>query len=770
MKHERSCFTINFDDFSPPFSPKLQRPLSCKGFTRPNSGTTRVLPSLNNTTTAGDFSLSFLTTKNSNIKYQIENEKLYEETMQLKSTISNLRKELFEIKKENKQKDYQIQIKDKEINDLIESNHETEENEAEDYTSLILKIKRQNKLLKNEIEEIKGKNQELKKNIKITKTSEYALENEIYQIQFGKLSALIQNAKQIKENHTKKFEELSLLQQNINKQNIIIKELTKKSQEINHNESSLLNEIKLLNTKLSNDNIKIIKNKEKITNLQKENSTLNNDNVVHSKYPMEEVYLNQISTLKKEVNEYKMKIQRTNKILTTLKTRNDKQREFMKNNKKQTQKNSSDYQIIETKPGNDPTPSEEKIKQLKKKLVVSKEIETQLETQMKQYQEKIKELTANINSEEQIEFGIDADNPYYSADDNNDPISTNKLTSSQFNQFTYILFKNFEAKKITLDIAKEKIIDDFMNEYNKESHSSMNENFDKIVENLTDKIFALTRNKNNYNTKILTIFISALLYNSEGSVTKLLDYFNVLFSYTREYSVEDEEKMKQRLSTKYKDLISKLMLGIKDNNPNNNEYISLITVKNVIDSNGINLKDKYIEFLFYFMKNFDDKETKWEDLCIKNLSELLVNTGSQSISESMTEITNEEYIKTIKEAINLMIIGLTKEKKTIRQIFAPFIKSKVSKEKDKETSTDVITIDEFNEELKKININLTDLQLSCLCTKYCINNEFNYLNVGALEQDIKNSSNTSLNGFGNADLIEAENLTNSEQRKVNMTQ
>ena len=99
MKHERNCFTINSDDFSPPFSPKLQRPLSCKGFTRPNSGTTRVLPSLNNTTTAGDFSLSFLTTKNSNIKYQIENEKLYEETMQLKSTISNLRKELFEIKK-----------------------------------------------------------------------------------------------------------------------------------------------------------------------------------------------------------------------------------------------------------------------------------------------------------------------------------------------------------------------------------------------------------------------------------------------------------------------------------------------------------------------------------------------------------------------------------------------------------------------------------------------------------------------------------------------
>lgn len=769
MKHERNSFTINSNEFSPSFSPRVQRPLSCKGFGRPNSGTTRVLPSLNNTTTAGDFSLSSLTTKNSNIKYQIENEKLYEETMQLKATISNLRKELFEIKKENKQKDDEIQIKDKEINDLIESNYETEENEGENYTSLLLKIKRQNKLIKSEIEEIKGKNQELKKNIKITKTNEHSIENEIYQFQIGKLSALIQNAKQIKERHTKKFEELSLLQQNINKQNIIIKELTKKAQEINHNESSLLNEIKLLNSKISNDNIKIIKNKEKITNLQKENSTLKNDTVLHSNYPFEEVYLNQISTLKKEVNEYKMKIQRTNKILTTLKTRNDKQREFMKNNKKQNQKSPSGYQIIKTNSNNDSSSSEEKIKQLKKKLVVSKEIEAQLEAQMKQYKDKIKELIANINTEEQIEFGIDADNPYYSPDENNDPILTNKFTSSQFNQFTYILFKNFEAKKITLDIAKEKIIDDFMNDYNKESHSSVGENFDKIVENLTDKIFTLTQNKNNYNTKILNIFISALLYNSEGNVTKLLDYFNVFFSYTREYSVEEEEKLKSRLTTKYKDLLSKLMQGIKEKNPNNNEYVSLITVKNVIDSNGINLKDKYIEFLFYFMKSFNDKERKWEDLCIKNLSDLLVNTGSQSLSESMTEITNEEYIKTINEAINLMIIGLTKEKKTIRQVFTPFIKPKILKENGKE-AIDVITIDEFNEELKKLNINLSDLQLSCLCTKYCINNEFNYLNIAALEEDIKNSSNTSLNGFGNAYLIEGENLANSAQNKANNTQ
>ena len=62
----------------------------------------------------------------------------------------------------------------------------------------------------------------------------------------------------------------------------------------------------------------------------------------------------------------------------------------------------------------------------------------------------------------------------------------------------------------------------------------------------------------------------------------------------------------------------------------------------------------------------------------------------------------------------------------------------------------------------KININLTDLQLSCLCTKYCINNEFNYINLGSLEQDVKNSSNTSLNGFGNNESIDDIDITDDK--------
>lgn len=769
MKHERSCFTINPDDFSsPPFSPKLNRPLSCKGHTRPNSSTSKLLPSLNNTTTA-DFSYSFLTTKNSNIKYQIESEKLYEQTMQLKSTISSLRKELAELKRENNQKDLIIWKKDKEINDLIESN-ETEDGE-EDNTTLILRIRRQNKELKNETDDMKDKNDELRKNVKLTKMNEYTIENEILQGQINDMKTLINNAKEIKENNKNKYEEMNMLQKNITKQKIILNELNKNTMSGISYEKSLKESIETMKKNIFNDNAIINKNKETLLLLQKEKEKLQNDKTVNSNPQSEESYQKEISFLRKEISEYNIKLKRTSALVTSMKAQNSKLQERVDNKQKSNinKKNANSYQIIETKNTNNDNIVEnsEKIKKLKEKLAASKEIETQLKKQMKLYQDKIKELSSG--SEEQIEFGIDADNPYYSPDETNDPIQSNKFTSGQFNQFTYILFKNFEAKKITLDIAKEKIIDDFINEYNNEdSHTSINENFDNIVNNLTEKIFTLTNNKNNYNYKILSIFISALLYNSEGSITKLLDYFNVLFSYTREYSSDEEEKMKIKLSTKYKNLVSKLVQCIKDCNTNNNEYISLIEVKNIIDNNSITLKDKYIEFIFYLMKHFDDKSAKWEDLNIKNLFDLLNTTASQSQSESMTEITNEEYIKTISEALGLIVAGLTKAKKDLRKVFETYIKTKIVTDGEKETNCEVVSIDEFNDELRKININLTDLQLSCLCTKYCINNEFNYINLGSLEQDVKNSSNTSLNGFGNNESIDDIDITD-DKNVVNNT-
>ena len=37
-------------------------------------------------------------------------------------------------------------------------------------------------------------------------------------------------------------------------------------------------------------------------------------------------------------------------------------------------------------------------------------------------------------------------------------------------------------------------------------------------------------------------------------------------------------------------------------------------MKEILDKNKVNLKDKYIEFLFYYLKKFDDPKAKLSDL------------------------------------------------------------------------------------------------------------------------------------------------------------
>ena len=112
---------------------------------------------------------------------------------------------------------------------------------------------------------------------------------------------------------------------------------------------------------------------------------------------------------------------------------------------------------------------EEKINKLKEKLRETKAKEKTMEEKLERYTNKLRELELieeekerqkeemNNQNQSQIEFGIDNENPFYTEEEGNIPEISLKFTSSQFNQFTYVLFKNFEAKGIVEDEAKNKI-------------------------------------------------------------------------------------------------------------------------------------------------------------------------------------------------------------------------------------------------------------------------------------------------------------------------
>ena len=289
--------------------------------------------------------------------------------------------------------------------------------------------------------------------------------------------------------------------------------------------------------------------------------------------------------------------------------------------------------------------------------------------------------------------------------------------------------------------------------------------------------------------------------NDDSNKLKLMnDYFLSFFNDMHDYNQNEEIKLKTKLKTKYEtnftkliNLIKEYILSkkdkdnknneenknkeekkednkkeenkIKDNknkeekkeddkkneNINNNkldECISFQEIKNILDKNkDINLRQKYIEFIIYYMKQFDDNKASLYDLKISKLDEILneeikedknkdKNKNEKNVdnkeNEKTAEITLEEFNKNINSVLVVIKQLMMDEKKDIRKLFCDSIK------KINNPDTDIITLESLNNELNKRKISLNKLQISCINQKYCVNEEMNALEIKQIEDDINN--------------------------------
>ena len=120
----------------------------------------------------------------------------------------------------------------------------------------------------------------------------------------------------------------------------------------------------------------------------------------------------------------------------------------------------------------------------------------------------------------------------------------------------------------------------------------------------------------------------------------------------------------------------------------------------------------------------------------KNLTEKNDKENSDDFEEdedSMTEITNEEYVKQLTEALSIMQKGL----KEANTNFSDLMANVIQKRKITGVFYECITIEDFNDQLKSIKIVLSDLKLSCLCSKYSIPNELRLIDKHKIEKDIE---------------------------------
>ena len=754
--------------------------------------------------------------------------------------------------------------------------------------NLYLKIKKEINNFNNEIKEEEDKIKRLKHSIYYTKMYENNIESNVLEDHINQINSLMNSALKTREINGEKLKELYNINYKINIQKNIINELGKKQKYLYEDKDYLENEIKTIKNNLTNKKDQVIKNKKEIITLKKKNYNLTNDQVIksqvyihknnNSQISVNSLYLQKITELKKIIYFYKNQNKYNESVIEKLKTQKKSLLESIKlaenikysssflslkmnNNNKTNDKNKENENINKEESNvnekENTSNDEEKINQLRIRYKKVKDEEKRLEEKYKECQQKIKQLNEyiiqqNMNNENnnegniddekgqnQIEFGIDENNPYYTDNEDNQPDVHNKFTTSQFNQFTYILFKNFEAKNIVSDESKNKIIVPFIkladdNKLNMVQYPS--DQFDFVSEEYTKIILNSINSENNYNHLLTKIFVSALLFNSGCLIQKLVEYFNILFSYTRNY-INEEEKYLDKLRNKYKEEIKNLIICINnylENDKNEKKYemfptyFPLIKIKELIEKNNITLKDKYVEFLFYYLKKFNDNQAKLDELKYSLLNDILndknikinenkeeenkqekndintnniindkkennenitnanniedgnkdnndnqnnedntnkenkeknndkeiienindnnnieedktknINTEKKSennskLEDSMTEITNDEYIKQLNDAIKLIKNGLKKKKFNFKD-FIRDIKQNIEIENN---IIECFTIDDFNEKLKRIGVVFSDLKLSCLCSKYSLPNELRLIEVKKLEEDI----------------------------------
>ena len=709
--------------------------------------------------------------------------------------------------------------------------------------NLIFKIKREINNIKAKIMEEDEKIGKLKSSLMYTKLKEINTENNFIESQINKIASLLNNSLNIKEVNDIKMEEIENFQYNINVQNQILEELENKKKMLIQEELMMKNNIKNIGTDAEQMKKQVQKNTKELDSLRQRNKNLLKDKVINSKViirdemshqTLSHFYYTKINQLKKDIHFYKSKLnhdeilksqikEQKNKVIESLKhARNNNNiptdlsilKTNLENQIKEEQKSQVNNVTIEEPKG---ILDEEKIEKLKKIYAKGRNYEKQLENKYKEIFEKFKTVyeaykeqnktqkeknqEENNDNQSEIEFGIDRNNPFYTEEENNNPELDLKFNSIQYNQFTYILFKNFESQGIVGQESYSKIINPFVEYVNGKKLKYVqypSDEFNLVVEKFANIILDTINNNNKYNHTLTKTFLSALLINSECDIQKMVEYFIILFSYTRDYKTDEEKYLKNIKNVYTKEIkdilnaINSYIENIKDekNEGNYDVYFPLIKLKELIEENKINLKDKYVEFIFYYLKQFDDKNAKLDYLKYSKLNDLIPlsddskelqqdilltdddnkklnteptkqenfdnilnknkdnnienynidesskkenNFEENKTDESATEITIDEYLKQLGEAIESIKNGLKNENVS----FKDFVEDKKKVTNVEGKNIEYISINDLNNKFKDIGVILSDLKLSCLCSKYSLQNDLRLINIKSFEEDLE---------------------------------
>jgi hypothetical protein len=666
-----------------------------------------------------------------------EKEKLYEETIQLKTLINNLRRELASVKHENLRKDIELNKKDKVLEDIVVDSQnnlyggfssQESFNKAKE-ANLLFKIKKQYKDLKKEFNEKCEEVENIKKLSKMTKLNEYTIEIKTLNEELQKIKTLYSHSLVQNEVNESQAKEIQNLQENFTKQHFIILSLQENIAKLNEDIRQKDDELNKFNrTFQEKENlIKKIKKElhisqgslEKFTKEKRENSELEK---------LKSRYENQIADIMKESNRYRDLADRKDRQVRELESNVKRLSSLGASNNLGQKANSFNYKDLkyiqenpEEKFDNitlllksklqEKVTENEKLKKrnkilekkvrfieqqigvtIKDEMVENDELELEISFDKNNFQEgqnsQSPQKSQNIgNQHHQIELNSIEENKFGEVSKLEDPDDyqnyqgTDLYSDDQITEFTYILMKNFEAKGVTLSEIQQWI----NNLLESSSYNATTDIAKELIHKLSLKIFNRIKIKNEEELKQIEIFINSLYIISNGDSEAFKEKFMSLFDNMRTFTKSDginySKKLKKYL-TQYTGYISNCLKAI---DAKNTGYVTFLNFRKIIESINLRLKDKYIEYLIYVMKCNDELGNSIFNLKYDSLFKLLRDAQEDSKLE-----TSEEF----RENLNL--------------------------DEEQEQSEIIITAEQFTEKvnkflyliddyLKKNNITIRDL-------------------------------------------------------------
>ena len=318
-------------------------------------------------------------------------------------------------------------------------------------------------------------------------------------------------------------------------------------------------------------------------------------------------------------------------------------------------------------------------------------------------------------------------------------IQNQKLfTEEEFSEFTFVLVKNLEVKKITTEIAKEKII-----LIQNKSEEIPNE---KFIQQMSHNILKSLNNKNEESIQKLNKWLFFLLNISENNQNIMTEKFLSLLSNIKIYT-QDEELLLSKKVKKY--LLPKKDIILSKLEPFKNKYISFLFLKQIIEEQKIEMKDDYSQYLFYAMKKFEDPEVSLYDLKVQNLFDILNNDehDSKIDEESDIEITNEEFTAIISNFVIQLMDYLNKNKVTLREVLKDLIQAlNLDDDELNQEKIEIVLIEPFIKKMKEIGITINnDIETFCIYNRYKLTDEFEIISVNLLERELDNFKKMNLN-------------------------